>query len=77
MIIFVWMLNQLLAPKYKTVEEVDYLQKKDFGKVPDYLGQVKTEIEGENLQKQTEEDARNKPATRLLSERVQTDVAPN
>lgn len=65
----------MIAPKYKTVEEVNFLQKKDFGQVPDYLGNVKAQIDQEEQERQRIIDEQNKPATRLLSERVQNQLS--
>ena len=37
----------LMAPRKKAKEEVDYLHKKDYGQVPNYLKKLKVEIENE------------------------------
>jgi hypothetical protein len=37
----------LMAPKKKTKPEENYLNKKNFGKVPEYLSKLKAEVENE------------------------------
>lgn len=37
----------LMAPKKKEVEQKDYLSKKNYGKVPEYLTKLKDEVENE------------------------------
>jgi hypothetical protein len=51
----------LMAPKKKTVEKFDYLNKRNFGKVPEYLSKLKSEVENEyktirEMQLRTEEE---------------------
>jgi hypothetical protein len=40
-------LNKLLAPKLPTNTQKDYLKKKTYGKVPQFLQKIKREIEDE------------------------------
>ena len=66
----------LMAPRKKAKEEVDYLHKKDYGKVPKYLKKLKVEVENEyktirEMQvRNEEEDAKRKKV--LTEEEVKT-----
>jgi hypothetical protein len=37
----------LMQPKRKLTEEKDYLKKKNYGKVPNYISSLKTQVENE------------------------------
>ena len=57
--------NILAAPKLPTNSDKDYLKKKNYGKVPKYLQNIKKEIEDEyqlvremQIEEQAEEDRR-------------------
>ena len=66
--------DRLKALKRQEEERTDYLKKKDFGKVPDYLGKVKSEIEAEEKARKEAEDAKNRPSMRLLTESEKDDM---
>jgi hypothetical protein len=58
----------LMAPKKRNVEKPNYLEKKNFGKVPEYLTKLKSEIENEyktirEMQLRTEEEEAKKKKT--------------
>ncbi len=58
----------LMQPKKRVKEENDYLQKKTYGKVPNYLNKLKNEIENEyktirEMQLRTEEEEARKKRT--------------
>jgi hypothetical protein len=55
----------LMAPKKRQTEKMNYLTKKNFGKVPEYLSKLKEEVENEyktirEMQLRTEEEERKK-----------------
>lgn len=61
----------LMAPKKKTQEKADYLAKKSYGKVPEYMTKLKTEVENEyktirEMQIRTDEEEAKKK--KMLSE---------
>ena len=56
-----------MAPKKRNLEKPNYLEKKNFGKVPEYLTKLKSEIENEyktirEMQLRTEEEEAKKKA---------------
>lgn len=66
----------LMAPRKKAKEEFDYLKKKDYGKVPNYLKKLKVDIENEyktirEMQiRNEEEDAKRRKV--LTKEEIET-----
>lgn len=66
--------NIMMKPSKKAAEKPNYMVKSDYGKVPEYLGQVKGEIERERdymrtmLQKEKQQHRANRPQMILLPE---------
>merc|ERR1712066_642804 len=59
----------LAAPKKVTVEVKDYLKKEDYGKVPRYLTQVKSDIDAEyEYIRQLEEQRMDGPSVQQIDE---------
>jgi hypothetical protein len=66
----------LMVPKKKTVEKTSYLNKKDYGKVPEYMNTVKNRIENEyktirEMQIRTDEEEAKKKKV-LVEDEVNT-----
>lgn len=66
----------LMAPRKKKIQEKDYLHKKDYGKVPEYLKKLKIEIENEyksirEMQIRNEEEEAKKKKV-LTDEEIET-----
>ena len=70
--------NILMEPGGKKAPEPNWLEKETFGKVPDYLHEVKAQVEREYQMVRTaqeQEDTRRNGNMRLLSEPERLEVA--